>query len=259
MKVIKRVVSIGAGHREGEYTEIVESQEVRKPMPRQQLLSVVGLLRAVAGASEGQVTVPELADALTRVYDPDEMMIYDASVIGLAWPIGDALLGTVGGYNKRSDVMCDIFNSGFWDERRSAVVNGGSVDAICVSKPDAVELARSLWAFFFPRGGDCPEIEHLLPIKTTDTKPQAGVPDYLNPQHPRYSQKLAAAVRAWEAADQLPAGKTPKQVADRWLRANAGAYGLINDDGNPNNSAIEEIAKIVNWKPGGGAPTTPGA
>ena len=89
-------------------------------------------------------------------------------------------------------------------------------------------------------------------------KPETGVPDYLNPQHPRYSQKLAAVVRAWEAAEVVPKGLTPKGAVDRWLRANAGAYGLIKDDGSPNESAIQELSKIANWAPQGGVPKTPG-
>lgn len=89
-------------------------------------------------------------------------------------------------------------------------------------------------------------------------KPKAGVPDHLNPQHPRYSQKLAAVVRAWEAAEVVPKGLTPKGAVDRWLRANAGAYGLIKDDGSPNESAIQELSKIANWAPQGGVPKTPG-
>lgn len=89
-------------------------------------------------------------------------------------------------------------------------------------------------------------------------KPQVGVPDHLNPQHPRYSQKLAAAVRAWEAAEVVPKGLTAKGAVEKWLRANAGVYGLIKDDGNPNESAIQELSKIANWAPQGGAPKTPG-
>jgi len=45
-------------------------------------------------------------------------------------------------------------------------------------------------------------------------------PDYLNPEHPRYAPKLAAAVRAWLAVSESP-GKTPKQVLKKWLSENA--------------------------------------
>ena len=50
---------------------------------------------------------------------------------------------------------------------------------------------------------------------------------------------------------------TPKQSLQKWLRLNAVAYGLCDDEGKPRESAITEIAKIANWKTKGGAPSTP--
>lgn len=82
-------------------------------------------------------------------------------------------------------------------------------------------------------------------------------PDYLDPKHPRYSLKLAAAVNAWQAVTD-PAGKPPKQALLKWLRENAAKYSLTDDDGKTNETGIEEIAKVTNWLPGGGAPRTPG-
>jgi len=92
--------------------------------------------------------------------------------------------------------------------------------------------------FFFPKGAD--------------------TPDYLDPKHPRYAPKLAAAVNAWLAVDEH-ASTPPKRALDKWLRIHAAAYGLTKDDGNPNETGIDEIAKVANWQPGGGAPKTPGA
>jgi hypothetical protein len=80
--------------------------------------------------------------------------------------------------------------------------------------------------------------------------------DYLNPSHPRYAPKLAAAVRAWQAVTD-PAGKHPKQALMKWLRENAADFGLTDEDGKPNETGIEEAAKVANWQPGGGAPKTP--
>lgn len=80
--------------------------------------------------------------------------------------------------------------------------------------------------------------------------------DYLNPSHPRYAPKLAAAVRAWEAVTE-PTGKSPKQELMIWLRKHASEYNLLNDDGNPFESAVDEISKVANWSLGGGAPKTP--
>lgn len=91
--------------------------------------------------------------------------------------------------------------------------------------------------FFFPKG--------------------AEKPDYLDPANPRYAPKLAAAVRAWLAVTD-PVGKHPKQALAKWLRENAAEFGLTDDDGKPNETGIEEAAKVANWQPGGGAPKTPG-
>ena len=82
-------------------------------------------------------------------------------------------------------------------------------------------------------------------------------PDYLNPQHPRYAPKLAAAVRAWLAVDD-PKGKHPKTALVKWLREHGADYALSDDEGKPNELGIEECAKVANWQPGGGAPKTPG-
>ena len=52
-------------------------------------------------------------------------------------------------------------------------------------------------------------------------------------------------------------GKTAKKALEIWLRKHANEYGLIGKDGNPNNLGIEEICKVANWNPGGGASPTP--
>ncbi|MFZ1445496.1 MAG: hypothetical protein WAS49_08480 [Candidatus Dechloromonas phosphoritropha] len=82
-------------------------------------------------------------------------------------------------------------------------------------------------------------------------------PDYLDPKNPRYAPKLAAAVRAWLAVTNLN-GKTPKQALAKWLREHAAEFGMTDDEGKPNETGIEEAAKVANWQPGGGAPKTPG-
>lgn len=83
---------------------------------------------------------------------------------------------------------------------------------------------------------------------------------YLDPENEFYAPKLSAAVNAWLEVTSNPKllnGKTPKQALDIWLRQNANDYGLTKEDGNPNQSAIEEISKIANWKLEGGAAKTP--
>lgn len=82
-------------------------------------------------------------------------------------------------------------------------------------------------------------------------------PDYLDPKNPRYAPKLAAAVRAWQSIVD-PGGKHPKQALAKWLREHAAEFGMTDDEGKPNETGIEEAAKVANWQPGGGAPKTPG-
>lgn len=75
-----------------------------------------------------------------------------------------------------------------------------------------------------------------------------------------YAPKLAAANDAWKAVTSDPKrlrGKTPKQALEIWLEEHAAEYGLLGRDGKPNATGIEEIAKVANWKPAGGAPITP--
>ncbi len=84
-------------------------------------------------------------------------------------------------------------------------------------------------------------------------------PDYLDPDHPRYAPKLAAAVKAWLASgdESVARGMSVKQALVKWLREHASEFGLSDDDGKPNETGIEETAKVANWQPGGGAPKTP--
>jgi hypothetical protein len=84
-------------------------------------------------------------------------------------------------------------------------------------------------------------------------------PDYLNPDHPRYSPKLAAAVRAWQACGDAAStnGRSPKQALAAWLKENAAQLELVDKQGKPNGTGIEEVAKVANWQTDGGAPRTP--
>ena len=95
-------------------------------------------------------------------------------------------------------------------------------------------------------------------VKTGFFFPTAtDAPDYLDPSNPRYAPKLSAAVRAWQAVTD-PNGKHPKQALAKWLREHAAEFRLTDDEGRPNETGIEEAAKVANWQPGGGAPKTPG-
>ena len=86
--------------------------------------------------------------------------------------------------------------------------------------------------------------------------------DYSQKFDKHYAPKLAAAMDAWTAVTTDPKrlrGKSPKQALETWLTENAGAYGLLNKDGTPNKTGIEEVAKVANWNQNGGAPRTPTA
>ena len=85
-------------------------------------------------------------------------------------------------------------------------------------------------------------------------------PDYMDRNHEHYAPKLAAAVGAWLATvdNSTLQGKHPKQALMKWLRENAADYEITDGEGNPQEYPLEEIAKIANWKPTGGAPKTPG-
>lgn len=88
---------------------------------------------------------------------------------------------------------------------------------------------------------------------------EVAAPTYLDSSHSRYAPKLAAAIRAWEAVDNaaLLSGKTPKQALMKWFRENATSFHLTDSEGRPVDQSIEEIAKVANWQPLGGAPKTP--
>ncbi len=72
--------------------------------------------------------------------------------------------------------------------------------------------------------------------------------------------KLNAALKAWAAVSSDPLlvrGKSPKQALKNWLVEHADELGLRKRDGELNEAGIEEICKVANWRPEGGATPTP--
>jgi hypothetical protein len=66
---------------------------------------------------------------------------------------------------------------------------------------------------------------------------------------PYHAPKLAAANAAWKAVTTDPKrlrGKSPKQALTQWLTEHAKGYDLLNKDGTPNTTGIEEVAKVAN-------------
>lgn len=82
-------------------------------------------------------------------------------------------------------------------------------------------------------------------------------PDYMNPQHPRYSAKLAATVMAWQAMDNenFLLRKSAKDAMIDWLTIKYEELGLTYEN-KISIKAIKECATVANWSRGG-APTTP--
>lgn len=90
--------------------------------------------------------------------------------------------------------------------------------------------------------------------------PAPETPGYLNPAHPRYSSRLAAAVNAWQALEEAQIrGRSAKQALIDWLTENFEEFKdlKLKNGGGPNRQGIEECAKVANWEASGGAPKTP--
>ena len=117
------------------------------------------------------------------------------------------------------------------------------LDSTSMLRDDIIQMFREIGFkpnFFFPIGSEDQ--------------------NYVDRGHPFYAPKLAAAIAAWEAVtkdETLLNGKTPKQALQKWLREHATQFNLTKDDGNPNETGIDDICKIANWKPEGGAARTP--
>ena len=99
-----------------------------------------------------------------------------------------------------------------------------------------------------------------------------GTPEYLNPAHPRYSDKLAAAVRVWQAMDDetLRGKKGLVPAMTGWLESRYKEFRLVHKQsgrgkggvvthsiGDRNDGAIKAVAQVANWKVDGGAMPTP--
>jgi hypothetical protein len=113
---------------------------------------------------------------------------------------------------------------------------------IRVADLDAFVKSRGMVCAFFERSGTTPG-------------------DEISSGHQQYPPKLDAAIKAWKAVTGDPArlrGKSPKQALQQWLEEHAVEFGLVGPDGKPNGTGIEEICKVANWKPKGGATPTPG-
>ena len=106
---------------------------------------------------------------------------------------------------------------------------------------------------WFRQKGKTPYTFGLLRVPL-ESKTQSDSAQYLDVNNPYFSIKLKAAIDVWEAVSSNPPKSTsPKEAIKAWLREHANSYELMKDDGTPNETAIEEIAKIVHWRGKGGA------
>ena len=99
----------------------------------------------------------------------------------------------------------------------------------------------------------------------------ADTPSYLDPGHPRYAPKLAAAVYVWQAMEDenLRRAKSPASAMAAWLESRYKEFGLVHKQagkgkdgkanyeiGDRNDGAITQVCQVANWSDGG-APKTP--
>ncbi len=118
----------------------------------------------------------------------------------------------------------------------------GSIEGSIDINESTVDV-ESLRAYFAKRGLK----SGFFALRETEA------PNYLNPKDARYAPKLAAAIGAWQAVTN-PGKRSPKQALEKWLREHAAEFGLVDDDGNPVNQAVEDCSKVANWSLTGGAP-----
>ena len=88
--------------------------------------------------------------------------------------------------------------------------------------------------------------------------PEVMAEGFKDPNHARYSAKLATAVAAWETVKSATKGNSVKQTLTAWIVSNGVKYGLGGEQEVVSNSIAEEIATIANWRTGGGATPTSG-
>lgn len=136
----------------------------------------------------------------------------------------------------------------------TAILPGsGGMEVFCEVEPD--------WKITMISVSDLREFLKRRGIQTGFFFPQPEESvEYLDPNRPYFSPKLAAAVHAWQAVKSDPALVRTKRVKGAlivWLNQHAGQYGLTDKNGLPNETAIDEVAKVANWDTKGGAPKTP--
>lgn len=177
-------------------------------------------------------------------YDPQDMTHYRMQSSRSKPKEYEALLAALKSALQTHSINGEIGEN--WDDQYERFMKG-------TINPDTTMVdLKSVGLFLQSKGID-------NPICSQPSRSQ--LPDYLNPAHSCYAPKLAAAIQAWLAVVADPKAlhkKTPKAAMEKWLRLNAKTYGLTLKDGSPNALGIDEICKVANWKPKGGAAKSSG-
>ncbi len=134
--------------------EYKKVRDVAKPMPRHLLVPIISVLNAVHNISGGRASIPEICDSLFECFNQDTMIIYCGVGYGLADPYDGNEFDEHSGFNKRGDIVCELFNSQYWLGEgfgKIQVTPRERLDAIdfLMTNQDAVLLAEKLWMRIF--------------------------------------------------------------------------------------------------------------
>jgi hypothetical protein len=141
-----------------EALEAVYRREEIKPLPMSSLVYIASILEEVSKAAHGQLSLSEIAFALSQSQDGD-VMVYDGSEaiysIDLCPAIDGNPLEENHGWNLRADLFCDFLNTRYWDDNFGSedVIVGKRripVRQIMVSRGDGMKIMSELWLSFYP-------------------------------------------------------------------------------------------------------------
>lgn len=216
-----------------------------KPQPKSRLVSIASILRKVAELSEGELTVGELADALTcSAYDALTMMLYSNGGSGLAEPLNSQYRpDKTTGFNWRADTIHELYKSHFWDNPGTSMLTypHGRIDAenLLVLKDDGVEIARRLWKFFYPNQEKVMDISRIAEgASTWGSEEKAGY------STPHLVILNAAIAEFFERRRDRDAKR--EEVVD-WIKSKMTASGMADSDNIA--QAIFTIIKPVDHDP----------
>ncbi len=153
------------------------------------------------------------------------------------------------GYTAVRTALYNAIRTGRLDANTRMALDDYGETTVAIDVYETLINVHDLHRFLKSSGFEAPFFDRAPTLYDDDPEPG-----------PAYPLKLAAALKAWNAVANDPErlrGKSPKQAIDAWLTEHAAELGLLNRSGAVNRTGIEEICKVVNWKPSGGATPTP--